>query len=447
VAVVQPDQRVLVGIAVSYYVLDNLDRYGIARLRTDGLLDRSFAPRFDLLPSTSVAAIAVQPDGGVVVGGAFTNVNRATQRGLTRLNPDASTDTNFAVGDGVDYRVHALALQPDGGILAGGEFSRIAGAMRSGIARLNPDGSPDWGFDPGWGVDDAVRAIAVQPDGKVLIAGSFTLFDLKPRSRIARLNPDGSLDPIFDPRNGPDGAVFALAYQPDGKVLIGGAFTNYNGVLCQHVARLMPDGTPDLSFDTSDGPNGDVLSLAIQPDGRVVIGGSFSAVNGIARPGIARLNGNVEPPARPVILSQPQNREVAHGADVSFSVQAAGTIPLSYQWFRDQTAIAGATNSTLNLANVQPANAGAYTVLVTNAVGSATAGPVALVIDGTLALLEQPLDQSAVVGATVGFSVEAAGPGPISYEWLHDGQDLADGTTVHGASTAKLVLDRIEVDD
>jgi hypothetical protein len=148
-----------------------------------------------------------------------------------------------------------------------------------------------------------------------------------------------------------------------------------------------------------------------------------------------------------VILSQPQNREVAHGADVSFSVQAAGTIPLSYQWFRDQTAIAGATNSTLNLANVQPANAGAYTVLVTNAVGSATAGPVALVIDGTLALLEQPLDQSAVVGATVGFSVEAAGPGPISYEWLHDGQDLADGTTVHGASTAKLVLDRIEVDD
>lgn len=443
-AVVQPDQRVLVGHAGSYYTLAGVDRYGIARLRTDGVLDQSFAPTFGLRPSSSVSAIAVQSDGRIVVGGAFTNVNRVTQRGLTRLNADASTDTNFAVGDGVDYRVHAIALQPDGGILVGGEFSRIAGAMRNGIGRLNPDGSPDWGFDPGWGVDDAVRAIAVQPDGKVVIAGSFTLLDLEPRNRIARLNPNGTLDRTFDPLDGPDGAVYTLAYQPDGKLLLGGTFTNYNGVPCLRVARLMPDGMLDTSFDTSDGPNGDVLSLALQPDGRVVIGGSFSAVNGIARPGLARLNGNVEPPAPPTVVSQPQHQEVFHGADVNFTVQATGTLPVVYQWFRDAIAVTGATNSTLTLTNVQPADAGAYTVLLTNVAGSATGGPAALTVDGTPALLRQPFDQSVGAGASVMFSVEAFGPGPISYQWLHDGQSLADGPTVEGSSTAKLRLERVE---
>ncbi len=227
---IQPDGRVLIGLD-RYFVDGSIARHGIARLRADGLVDRTFLPTYGLQWKTDnvvacVLAIGLQLDSKVVLGGYFTTVNSKAQRGIARLNPDATSDTNFLVGSGVDYRVLTLVVQPDSKIIAGGEFSSIAGSLRSGIARLNADGSPDLGFDPGWGVDDSVRAIALQPDGKVLIAGAFTTFDLERRNRVARLNPDGSLDHTFDPQDGPDGDVFSMAYQADGKIVIGGAFTS-----------------------------------------------------------------------------------------------------------------------------------------------------------------------------------------------------------------------------
>ena len=243
------------------------------------------------------------------------------------------------------------------------------------------------------------------------------------------------------------GSVTAISVQQDAKIVIGGAFTNFSGTPCKHVARLTSDGALDLSFDTSDGPDGDVKSLAIQPDGRVVIGGAFSTVNGLARPGIARLNGNIEPGVPPNLVSQPQDREVARGMDVIFSVKVTGTIPLVYQWFRDGTAIAGASDSTLNLTNIQAADAGAYSVVVTNLAGSATGGPAALVVDGTPVIVGQPVDQSAIAGESVTFSMDAYGPGPLSYQWSHAGQRLADRAGVNGSSTAKLTLAKVEFAD
>ncbi|GEM_PF-4089426 len=440
---VQADGRVLIGLGT--YSHEGASRYSIGRLRGDGLQDKTFIPEFGLQPQLSVTAMAVQTNGRIVVGGTFTNVNKVTQRGIARLNPDAASDTNFFVGDGVDYRVLAVAVQSDGKTLVGGDFSTIAGALRNGIARLEPNGSPDWGFDPGWGVEDAVRAIAVQPDGKVLIAGSFTVFDLQARNRIARLDADGSLDHTFDPQDGPDGDVYSMAYQADGKIVIGGAFTSYNGEPRGHVARLMPDGGLDANFDTSNGPNGDVLSLAIQPDGRVVIGGAFNTVDGIARPGIARLNGNIDTPVSPVITSQPQQAEVTSGFGVTFAIASTGTLPLAYQWFKDGTKIAGATNAQLAIAQVQPADAGAYLATVTNLAGSTTSEAAALVVDGRPVVVRQPADQSAVSGRSAQFSVSAVGPGTLTFAWLHDGLELADGETISGANKATLTLHDVSV--
>ena len=141
----------------------------------------------------------------------------------------------------------------------------------------------------------------VQTDGKVLIGGDFTLVDNVERRRIARLNPDGSLDVSFDPGNGADSYVEALAVQSDGKVLIGGAFTKVAGVDRKHIARLNPDGSVDTAFDTSTGADDTVFDLAVQPDGKVIIGGDFIMIDNVERRRITRLNGATPP----VITSRP----------------------------------------------------------------------------------------------------------------------------------------------
>ena len=124
--------------------------------------------------------------------------------------------------DGANYAVLALALQPDGKLLIGGGFTAYNGTPRNHIARLNADGSLDASFNPGSGANFEVHALALQSDGKVLIGGTFTSYNGTPRNRIARLNADGSLDASFNPGTGADTSVRALALQPDGKLLIGG---------------------------------------------------------------------------------------------------------------------------------------------------------------------------------------------------------------------------------
>ena len=125
---------------------------------------------------------------------------------------------------GTNGVVIALATQPDGKLLVGGSFGQLGGAPRNDLGRFNSDGSLDATFNPG--VSGEVFTLVVQPDGKILVGGSFTMLGgggqgTVPRQNIGRLNADGSIDPTFDP--GTDGLVEALALQPDGKILVGGS--------------------------------------------------------------------------------------------------------------------------------------------------------------------------------------------------------------------------------
>jgi uncharacterized delta-60 repeat protein len=165
-----------------------------------------------------------------------------------------------------------------------------------GIARLNADGSLDSSFNPGTGVwYGAVYSVALQPDGKVLIGGNFTSVNGTNRNRVARLNANGSLDSSFNPGTGVSGQVLSIALQSDGKVLIGGLFTSVNGTNRNNIARLNANGSLDGSFNPGTGANGPVGSIALQPDGKVFIGGDFTTVNGVVRPRVARLYGDFIP--------------------------------------------------------------------------------------------------------------------------------------------------------
>jgi len=282
----QPDGRLVIGGSFSQYA--GIVRGCVARLHADGSLDTSFDPGSGA--NNQVTALCLQPDGKILIAGMFGTVNGVARNRIARLNGDGSLDTSFQPGTGAGSSVEALALQSDGKVLIGGIFSTFNGVPRSGVARLNGDGSLDLGFDPGTGANNTVHSLAPQPDGKVLIGGNFTAFGGTSRIRLARTQPDGSLDPSFNPGSGADNRVYALGLQGDGRVAIAGAFLNVGGFPRGRITRLNIDGTLDLGFNPGTGANNGVLSVALQPDGRLLAAGSFTTFNGSLRNRIVRLN-------------------------------------------------------------------------------------------------------------------------------------------------------------
>ncbi len=271
-------------------------RNHFARLNPDGSLDGAFDPS----PSGSISAIAVQEDNKILLGGQFTSLTpngAATgtlSNNLARVNPDGSMDTTFAPSP--NAAVGAIVLQSDGKILLGGSFIQLfppgttSGSASDHLARLNPDGSVDVAFQPS--CNGAVNAIGIQRDGRVVIGGSFTqLFAnsaiaTSARNNMARINPDGSLDANFNPDD--NGRILAMAQQSDGKILLGGTMTSIGGVTRNNLARITATGALDTSFNPTI--NASVGRILLQSDGKILIIGGFTNVNGVTRNGLARLN-------------------------------------------------------------------------------------------------------------------------------------------------------------
>lgn len=156
-------------------------------------------------------------------------------------------------------------------------------------------GSTSSVFGNGEGVNGTVNAIVVQGDGKIILGGAFAAVNGVARQNLARLNGDGTLDVSFVPQyaDGVDGPVFALAIHPAGGVIVGGAFAIAGNTARRSVARYQDDGTVDKNYGSAEGgqvTNGVVRALAVQSDGKVVLGGTFSTVLGSPRRSLARLN-------------------------------------------------------------------------------------------------------------------------------------------------------------
>lgn len=277
-------------------------RNRIARLNADGTLDDSFADGLDGA-NDRINALAVQSDGKIVIGGIFSAVNGETRNKIARLNSDGSLDHSFG-GNGVpgydENAVSAVATQPDGKVIIGGDFRVVDGNARNFLARLHTDGTVDMSFpNAPPGPNGTVVAIAEQTDGKILIGGSFTSIQDEPRNRIARLMADGILDGNFGQNStGANGTVSTIAVQDDGRILIGGAFTEFTGQTANRIARLNLDGTLDTTFANGlSGANDFVSAILIQANDKILIAGRFSTINGEPRPGLARLNldGTLDP--------------------------------------------------------------------------------------------------------------------------------------------------------
>ena len=285
---VDNQDRVLIGGLFSEVAV--YERYSIARLDSSGYVDTSFDPKNGL--DNSVTDIDNQADDKILLVGNFASVDLVPQRGIARLDSLGDRDASFDPGVGTNDSIRDMALYPNGQILIGGDFTTYRGYIRKRVARVNYDGSLDRGLYTSPGPNNTVYSLARQPDGRILIGGDFSQVVPISRNGIARLNTDGILDTSFDPLQGVDGFVSKIALLPDGKILIGGSFTTYALYDCANIALLEQDGALVTSFCDNADTNGQVKDIVIQPDGKILIAGKFTEVNGQPRVHIARLNQN-----------------------------------------------------------------------------------------------------------------------------------------------------------
>ena len=229
----------------------------LARLTTTGALDPNFPPGSGGLPGLAaddrIWRLNWNYDGNGhgMICGYFRNYNGQTRGGVTGLNGDGTYNTNYAnvtANAGWCGMVYSLATQSDGKIIIGGDFNGVGGKYRAGLARINPNGSLDPSFKGG--VDGFVRSVAVQADGKILVAGQFGQCQAYACTSLARLNPDGSLDTAFKPMLvGGDNSVnqvYHVLPLSNGQVMIAGDIWNNTGGA--PVALLNSDGSLDPTF-------------------------------------------------------------------------------------------------------------------------------------------------------------------------------------------------------
>ena len=185
-----------------------------------------------------------------------------------------------------------LAIQSDGKIIAVGGFTTYNGTTINYIARLNTNGSLDTGFSTGTGFNSSTSRVAIQSDGKIVVVGGFTSYNGTARNRIVRLNTDGTIDTSYNVGTGfdtiPSGG---MRIQSDDKAVVCGGFTFYNGTSAIGIIRLNTDGTRDTSFNIGTGFNSlAVNKVGIQYDGKIVATGNYTSYNGTAVNRLIRLN-------------------------------------------------------------------------------------------------------------------------------------------------------------
>ncbi len=403
-------------------------RPGLARLNADGTLDASFDPGTGANAPGYYTALLVQPDSNLLVTGSFTNFNGAPQYGVARLKPDGTVDADFHSDAriGTDA-VACVAVQTDGGLIIGGEFGNIVGQTNfpDPLVRLNANGAVDDSFAPlflpqlfpiGMGSQASVpfnmgdlnvrpngeillratyswletsncppgtqiqgyngaNAIAVQDDGKVLAEGHYFYtiivngYPTLPEY-FCRYNLDGTQDDSFKPQIETEYTKpMQILAQPDGKILVIGSVYSPLANKKTYIARLHPNGMEDPHFKASTEQAANVIVR--QADGSYLLGGSFLSVNGKSHPFLARLLGDDPTPRPPTVISDLTPQEIYEGATNNLTAIIDGPA-LAYQWQFNGLDIAGETNEYLIINKASAANDGFYTLVASNAWGAVT---------------------------------------------------------------------------
>lgn len=268
-------------------------------LNSDGTIDSGSTWNQGTGFSSTVQCFTTQSDGKILVGGAFTSYSGSANRTrILRLNTNGTLDTTFNPGTtGANSTVNSIAVQADGKILIGGGFNQYSGSTKYYLVRANTNGTIDTDFNTGAlvAINSTVSTVAVQSDQKIIAGGSFTTYSGSTKNYIARINPNGTADTgsSWNQGTGFGSTVLTTAIQPDGKILAGGTFTTYSGSTANRIARLNTDGTADTgsSWNQGTGLNNAAYALTVESgSGRILVGGDFTTYSGSTANRIVCLN-------------------------------------------------------------------------------------------------------------------------------------------------------------
>ena len=344
---IQSDGKIVVGGGFTTYSGSVATR--LARLNDSGSLDTTFNSQ----ASSTVNTVKIQPDGKILVSGQFTSVSGSARNGIARVLSNGQLDTSYNVGTGVNSlfpMLNVLSLDTSGNVYYGGIWTSYSGStvnrfvkttpsgaidntfstgsisfngqlargfnatvrtvLVSGskvymvggftgyqayninyLVKLDNTGAIDTTFNVGLGPSNTVTSMAVQSDGKLLIAGSaFTTYSGSSATRIARINTNGTLDTTFRSGTGLNSVTYDMKIQPDGKIIAAGAFTTYSGSTNNRIVRINTNGTKDTTFIIGSGSIGNINQLALQPDGKIIAIGAITSYSGSLNAGIVRIN-------------------------------------------------------------------------------------------------------------------------------------------------------------
>lgn len=289
-AVEDPDEKIIfVGNFTTY---NGLPFNRIIRVNSDASIDDTFNIGTGF--NNVVYDVKLQSDGKILVGGSFSGYNETNLGRIVRLNSDGSIDNTFETGTGFNSSVFAIEIQIDGKILVGGAFTQYNGDYHPELIRLNSDGSVDNTFNVGSGTNNRIFNILTQNDEKIILLGGFTMYNDETHNRIVRLNYDGTLDNTFSAGTGFNGITFDGVIEDDGKLVVVGAFFEYDNQINRQIVRLNTDGSIDNTFNSNEGFNRlsglSYSTTVIKYSDKYFVIGDFDTYNLISAEGLIQLN-------------------------------------------------------------------------------------------------------------------------------------------------------------
>lgn len=257
-------------------------------LNNDGSLDTSLTINDNLV--SSIRAIYELDNGKILIGGQFMSLDGKMRDNYARIHQNGTIDNSF-LSQGLNDEVVTISIQQDEKVIMGGNFTTFDTVTQNRIIRINgSDGNKDNSFNIGTGFNNSVKKIAIQSNGKIIVGGDFTIYNEQTANNLVRLNQDGTIDSTFNIGLGFNGYVKTIIIQPDGKIIVGGNFTEYNGQIQNYIIRLNEDGSKDTTFNIENSFNGRITALLLQDNGKIIIGGNFTTFNGNSQRYLIRLN-------------------------------------------------------------------------------------------------------------------------------------------------------------
>jgi uncharacterized delta-60 repeat protein len=263
----------------------------IVKLDNTGSVDTTF--NMGVGPNNTVTSMVTQSDGKILIAGsAFTSYSGSSGVRIARINTNGTRDATFNVGTGLNSVAYDMKVQPDGKIIVGGNFSIYSGSTNNGIVRINTNGTKDTTFNIGSGSTGAINQLALQSDGKIIAIGT-TAYSGSSNAGIVRINTDGTKDTTFNIGTGFNTTtIYTVGIQSTGKIIVGGTFATYSGSTNANIVRINTDGTKDTTFNIGTGFGAVVVALKVLADDSIIAYGSFTTYSGSASPRIIKLNPN-----------------------------------------------------------------------------------------------------------------------------------------------------------